>query len=58
MVDVTDGPDVDMGLIALELGFRHFGFAPSISVVAFVCGRTYAGYKFAAFAAARRQAAA
>jgi hypothetical protein len=29
---VTDGPDVDMGLVALELGFRHFGFAPSISV--------------------------
>jgi hypothetical protein len=29
MVDVTDGPDVDMGLIALELGLRHFGVAPS-----------------------------
>jgi hypothetical protein len=47
-----------MGLIALELGFRHFGFAPSISVVVSVFRRTYAGYKFAAFAAARRQAAA
>jgi len=23
MVDVTDGPDVDMGLVALELGLRH-----------------------------------
>jgi hypothetical protein len=29
MVDVTDGPDVDMGLVALELGLRHFGVAPS-----------------------------
>jgi hypothetical protein len=47
-----------MGLIALELGFRHFGVAPSISVVVFVRGRTYAGYKFAASAAARHQAAA
>ena len=33
MVDVTDGADVDMGLIALELGLRHFGFAPSAFVV-------------------------
>jgi hypothetical protein len=32
MVDVTDGPDVDVGLVALELGFRHFCFAPSGSV--------------------------
>jgi hypothetical protein len=23
MVDVTDGPDVHMGLVAFELGFRH-----------------------------------
>jgi hypothetical protein len=23
MVDVTDGPDVDMGLVALKLGLRH-----------------------------------
>ena len=29
MVDVTDGADVDMGLVALELGLRHFGVAPS-----------------------------
>src|ERR1700730_14253267 len=58
VVDVTDGPNVDMRLVALELGFRHFGFAPSISVVVFVRRRTYAGYKFAAIAAARAQAAA
>jgi hypothetical protein len=32
MVDVTDGPDVDMGLIALELGLGHFGVAPCFSV--------------------------
>ena len=25
MVDVTDGPDVHMGFIALELGLSHFG---------------------------------
>jgi hypothetical protein len=24
VVDVTDGADVDVGLIALEFGFRHF----------------------------------
>jgi hypothetical protein len=30
---VTDRADVDVGLIPLELGFRHFAFAPSISVV-------------------------
>jgi hypothetical protein len=29
MVDVTDGADVDVGLVALELGLRHFGVAPS-----------------------------
>jgi hypothetical protein len=28
MVDVTDGPDVDMRLVALELLLRHFSFAP------------------------------
>ena len=53
MVDVTDGADVDMGLVALELGFRHFGVAPSVSVVVFVCGRTYAGYKVPSVGAAR-----
>jgi hypothetical protein len=31
MVDVTDGSDVDMGLIALELGFRHFAVAPLLT---------------------------
>jgi hypothetical protein len=25
---VTNGPDVDMGLVALELLLRHFEFAP------------------------------
>jgi hypothetical protein len=45
MVDVTDGSDVDMGLVALELGLRHFGVAPS-SLLEFVSGRTYSGYKF------------
>jgi hypothetical protein len=45
MVDVTNGPDVDVGLISLELGFRHFAFAPSVSVVVSVSGRTYSGYK-------------
>ena len=33
MVDVTDGADVDMGLVALKLGLRHFGVAPSLSDV-------------------------
>ena len=28
MVDVTDGPDVDVRLVALELLLRHFWFAP------------------------------
>jgi hypothetical protein len=28
MVDVTDGPDVDVRLVALELLLRHFEFAP------------------------------
>ena len=28
MVDVTDGPDVDVRLVALELLLRHFVFAP------------------------------
>ncbi len=28
MVDVTDGPDVDVRLVALELLLRHFLFAP------------------------------
>ena len=28
MVDVTDGPDVDMGLVALKLLLRHFLLAP------------------------------
>src|SRR6185312_12295778 len=28
MVDVTDGADVDVRLVALELLLRHFGFAP------------------------------
>jgi hypothetical protein len=32
VVDVTDRADVDVGLIALELGFRHFAVAPSKSV--------------------------
>jgi hypothetical protein len=32
VVDVTDGSDVDMGLVALELGLSHFGVAPSSSV--------------------------
>jgi hypothetical protein len=36
---VTNGPDVDMGLIALKLGLRHFGVAPS-SLLCFVRLRT------------------
>jgi hypothetical protein len=28
MVDMTDGPDVDVRLVALELLLRHFLFAP------------------------------
>jgi hypothetical protein len=28
VVDVTDGPDVDVRLVALELLLRHFLFAP------------------------------
>jgi hypothetical protein len=28
MVDVTDGADVDMRLVPLELLLRHFGIAP------------------------------
>jgi hypothetical protein len=28
MVDVTDGPDVDVRLVALELLLRHFLIAP------------------------------
>jgi hypothetical protein len=28
MVDVTDGPDVDVRLVALELLLRHFLLAP------------------------------
>jgi hypothetical protein len=55
---VTDGADIDVGLIALELGFRHFGVAPSVSVGMSVHGRTYAGYKFAASAAEKHHAAA
>jgi hypothetical protein len=30
MVDVTDGADVDVRLVALELLLRHFSFAPWI----------------------------
>ncbi len=45
MVDVTDGPDVDMGLIALELGLRHFGVAPSVSEIVSVAGRTSRIYR-------------
>jgi hypothetical protein len=29
MVDVTDGSDVHMGLVALKRSLRHFGVAPS-----------------------------
>jgi hypothetical protein len=32
MVDVTDGADVEMGLVALELGLRHFGVLLLVSV--------------------------
>jgi hypothetical protein len=32
MVDVTDGPDVDVRLVALELLLRHFWFAPDIDL--------------------------
>jgi hypothetical protein len=32
MVDVTDGPDVDVRLVALELLLRHFWFAPGIDL--------------------------
>jgi hypothetical protein len=32
MVDVTDGPDVDVRLVALELLLRHFVFAPVIDL--------------------------
>src|SRR5436305_2102564 len=36
MVDVTDGPDIHMGLVALELSLGHFGVAPSSLRVSFV----------------------
>jgi hypothetical protein len=40
MVDVTDGPDVDVRLVALELLLRHFCFAPVSTCMSAVLGRT------------------
>src|SRR5207244_8304820 len=53
VIDVTDGPDVDVRLIALELLLRHFWFAPVSTCMSAFDGEVREIYLTAVVTAAR-----